>query len=112
MSQAAMIDDRAPFDVVALFIFTGVCAAASLLITATLTLISAFMPSWHGLLVVRALGGLALAGLPAIAMAYISEETDRKSVGLAMGLLIGGNAVGGMGGRLITGLLFAALLRS
>jgi YNFM family putative membrane transporter len=78
---------------------------ASLLITATLTLISAFMPSWHGLLAVRALGGLALAGLPAIAMAYISEETDRKSVGLAMGLLIGGNAVGGMGGRLITGLL-------
>lgn len=78
---------------------------ASLLITATLTLISAFMPSWHGLLAVRALGGLALAGLPAIAMAYISEETDRKSVGLAMGLLIGGNAVGGMGGRLIAGLL-------
>jgi YNFM family putative membrane transporter len=78
---------------------------ASLLVTATLTLISAFMPSWHGLLAMRALGGLALAGLPAIAMAYISEETDRKSVGLAMGLLIGGNAVGGMGGRLIAGLL-------
>src|SRR5690349_378624 len=34
MSQAATIDDHAPFDVVALFTFTGVCAAISLLITA------------------------------------------------------------------------------
>src|SRR3954470_8933473 len=78
---------------------------ASLLVTASLTLITAIVPSWTGLLFFRALTGLALAGLPSIMMAYISEETDRKSVGTAMGLLIGGNAVGGMGGRLLAGML-------
>ncbi len=78
---------------------------ASLLTSAALTLITVAMPSWTGVLVFRALEGLALAGLPSIMMAYISEETERKSVGTAMGLLIGGNAVGGMGGRLIAGML-------
>jgi YNFM family putative membrane transporter len=38
-------------------------------------------------------------------MAYVSEEVDRRSIGLAMGLFIGGNAIGGMAGRLVTGLL-------
>ena len=38
-------------------------------------------------------------------MAYVSEEIDPASGGLAMGLYIGGTALGGMTGRLITGVI-------
>lgn len=78
---------------------------ASLLSSAVLVLLSAVMPSWGALLVVRTLLGLTLSGLPAVAMTYLSEEMHVESIGLGMGLYISGSAVGGMGGRLITGVL-------
>ncbi|TAN01556.1 MAG: MFS transporter [Rhodanobacteraceae bacterium] len=77
----------------------------SLLSSALLTLVSVWMPNWTSFLVVRALLGLALSGLPAVAMTYLAEEMDIASIGLGMGLYISGNAIGGMGGRLITGVL-------
>ena len=77
----------------------------SLVSPAILTILSATLPDWNALLVARALAGIALSGLPAVAMAYVSEEVDPKSIGLAMGLFIGGNAIGGMAGRLVTGVL-------
>jgi len=53
----------------------------------------------------RSLLGLTLAGVPAFAMAYLSEEMHPDSIGLAMGLYIGGGAIGGMGGRLLVGVV-------
>jgi len=79
-----------------------VCA---LLCAALATLASAVMPSWELVLASRALVGLALSGLAAVAMTYLSEEIHPQHIGLAMGLYIGGNAIGGMSGRLITGVL-------
>jgi YNFM family putative membrane transporter len=79
--------------------------ATSLLITASLTIATAFAPTWHLLLTTRLLTGLAICGVPAVAMAYVSEEIDPRSGGLAMGLYIAGNAFGGMSGRLLTGVL-------
>ncbi|RCS31256.1 MFS transporter [Rhodanobacter denitrificans] len=78
---------------------------ASLLASALLVLASAAMPTWSSLLVVRTLLGLTLSGLPAVAMTYLGEEMDAESIGLGMGLYISGSAVGGMGGRLISGVL-------
>ena len=46
-----------------------------------------------------------MSGLPALAMAYVSEEFDPDSLPAAMGLYIGGTALGGMLGRLLSGLL-------
>ena len=77
----------------------------SLLSSAVLVLVTAAMPDWTALLVVRTLLGLTLSGLPAVAMTYLSEEMHVESIGLGMGLYISGSAVGGMGGRLITGVL-------
>ena len=77
--------------------------AGSLFASAVLTLAAAVEPSWHALLVLRALAGLMLSGVPAVAMAYLSEEMHAKAIGLAMGLYISGNALGGMAGRLVTG---------
>jgi YNFM family putative membrane transporter len=78
---------------------------ASLLASAVLVLGTALMPDWNALLLVRSLLGLTLSGLPAVAMTYVSEEMHPESVGLGMGLYISGSAVGGMGGRLISGVL-------
>lgn len=61
--------------------------------------------TWELLLVLRTLLGLALSGLPALAMAYVGEEFDPASLPAAMGLYIGGTALGGLLGRLLAGLL-------
>jgi YNFM family putative membrane transporter len=75
----------------------------ALLSSAMLVLLSAAAPGWHALLLCRALLGLTLSGLPAVAMTYLSEEMHADSIGLGMGLYIGGSAIGGMGGRLLAG---------
>jgi MFS transporter, YNFM family, putative membrane transport protein len=75
----------------------------SLFASALLTLVASVEPSWPALLLMRALAGLTLGGVPAVAMAYLSEEMHAKAIGLAMGLYISGNALGGMSGRLVTG---------
>ena len=77
----------------------------SLMAAAVLTILGALAPTWHTLLATRALEGIAFSGLPAVAMAYLSEEMEYRSVGLAMGLYIGGSGVGGMLGRFATGYL-------
>jgi YNFM family putative membrane transporter len=69
------------------------------------TCCAAVAPTWPLLLVARALTGVALAGVPAVAMAYVSEEVHHRSVGAAMGLYIAGSAIGGMAGRLGVGLV-------
>lgn len=61
--------------------------------------------SWEWLLLLRTLLGLALSGLPALAMAYVGEEFDPGALPAAMGLYIGGTALGGLLGRLLAGLL-------
>jgi YNFM family putative membrane transporter len=72
----------------------------SLFAAAILTVLSALLPGWHTLLAFRLLTGVALAGIPAIAMAYVAEEVDSRCIGGAMGLYIAGSALGGMAGRL------------
>jgi YNFM family putative membrane transporter len=77
----------------------------ALFAAALCTIASAMMPTWQGVLVLRALVGLSLSGLAAVAMTYLSEEIHPRHIGLAMGLYIAGNAIGGMSGRLIAGVL-------
>ncbi|EMD99133.1 MULTISPECIES: MFS transporter [Stutzerimonas stutzeri subgroup] len=79
--------------------------AAALGLASLLGMASVLVDSWQLLLVLRALLGLALSGLPALAMAYVGEEFEPESLPAAMGLYIGGTALGGMLGRLLSGLL-------
>ena len=53
----------------------------------------------------RALVGLSLSGVAAVAMTYLSEEIDPAVVAFSMGLYISGNSIGGMSGRLVSGVL-------
>jgi YNFM family putative membrane transporter len=79
-----------------------VCA---LFLVSILLLISASFPIWEIFLSTRILIGLAVSGVAAVAMTYIGEEIAQKDIGFAMGLYISGTAIGGMGGRLIAGVL-------
>jgi YNFM family putative membrane transporter len=63
----------------------------------------ALAPNWTVLLGLRLLQGIALAGLPATATAYLREELHAGTYARAAGLYVGGTALGGMSGRLITG---------
>jgi len=76
--------------------------AASMFAGGILTLLAAFAHSYAQLLVLRGLLGLLLGGMPALAMAYLSEEIDGPSLGHSMGLYIGGSAFGGMAGRVLS----------
>jgi MFS transporter, YNFM family, putative membrane transport protein len=78
---------------------------ASMFSGGILTLLAAFTQNYDQLLVSRALLGLLIAGMPAVAMAYLSEEIDGKSLGLAMGTYIGGSAFGGMSGRVLSSVI-------
>jgi YNFM family putative membrane transporter len=77
----------------------------SLFMSAVLAALSAILPHWNALLATRALMGVALSGLPAVAMAYVGEEMHPRSLGVAMGLYVGGTGLGGMAGRLLTGVV-------
>lgn len=76
---------------------------------AVLSLLAAASPGFPALLALRVATGLALAGLPAVAMAYVAEEVEAASLGSAMGLYISGTGLGGMSGRLVGGLVAGAL---
>jgi len=78
---------------------------ASMFAASLVTVAAALAPNWPTLLVLRALAGLALSGLPAVAMAYLAEEIAPESLGFAMGLYIAGSTLGGMAGRLTVGVL-------
>jgi len=77
----------------------------AILLTAALGLLLPFAPNWWSLIAIRTLMGLTLSGLPAVAMVYLAEEMDPEALGFSMGLYIGGTAIGGMAGRLLSGVL-------
>ncbi|MEO5853072.1 MAG: MFS transporter [Nocardioides sp.] len=63
----------------------------------------ALAPTWPTFLALRLLEGVTLAGLPAVATAYLREELHPRTHSRAVGLYVGGTALGGMAGRLVTG---------
>ncbi|MEA0552110.1 MFS transporter [Lysinibacillus irui] len=75
----------------------------SIFAASILTLALAFSPNFETIIILRIFQGIVFAGLPAIAMAYLGEEMEPASLGVAMGLYISGNSVGGLSGRVIIG---------
>ncbi|MFJ5552013.1 MFS transporter [Streptomyces sp. NPDC093225] len=75
----------------------------SLALAVGVGLLVPFAPNLTTLVVLRAVQGAALAGLPASAMAYLAEEVRPKALVGAIGLFVAGNSIGGMSGRLVTG---------
>ncbi|WP_416208335.1 MFS transporter [Erwinia sp. HR93] len=78
---------------------------AALLLASGCALLSTLMSAWEGILITRALTGLALSGVAAVGMTYLSEEMHPSVVAFSMGLYISGNSIGGMSGRLLSGVV-------
>ncbi|HJW00538.1 MAG TPA: MFS transporter [Arthrobacter sp.] len=59
--------------------------------------------SFEMLLGLRLLEGMALGGIPAIAIAYLNEEVNKAHAALAAGSYVAGTTLGGLAGRLVAG---------
>ncbi|MHC9292606.1 MFS transporter [Mycobacterium sp. LTG2003] len=68
-----------------------------------LGLLVPFSPSYQLLLCGRFLEGLVLAGVPAVAVAYLTEEINAGHAARAAGTYVAGTTIGGLAGRLVTG---------
>ncbi|MEZ0164808.1 MFS transporter [Kineococcus sp. LSe6-4] len=75
---------------------------ASVVLASLLGLAVPLAPSLGPLLVLRALQGAALGGLPAVAVAHLAEEVHARAVALAAGAYVSGNSVGGLTGRVVS----------
>lgn len=73
--------------------------------TSLLACILPFISTFDLFIVVRGCIGFFLAGLPAIAMAYLGEEIAQEDIAPAIGLYISGNALGATFGRVFTGFI-------
>lgn len=60
-------------------------------------------PDFTVLILLRFCEGLALGGIPAVALAYLSEEVSRLHAAVAAGTYVAGTTLGGLAGRLIAG---------
>lgn len=73
----------------------------SVLAATALSLLLAIAPGIGTLIGLRALQGLAVAGVPAVMMSFLSEEIRQDHLGRVMGLYIAGTTLGGLLGRLV-----------
>ncbi|WP_406641058.1 MFS transporter [Amycolatopsis sp. WGS_07] len=76
---------------------------ASVVISSVLGLLLPLVPDYSLMLVLRAVQGVAIAGFPGVATAYLVERLGKTGVAAAVGAMIAGNTIGGMTGRLATG---------
>jgi predicted MFS family arabinose efflux permease len=63
-----------------------------------------FLPSFETVVMVRAVEGLLLGAAPAVGMAYIAERVEGRWAAHVAGTFIAGNTIGGIVGRLASGL--------
>ena len=77
----------------------------ALVTSSLMTLALAFAPDWQSIVWLRALSGVALSGAPAVTLAWLGEEMEKDAVPHAVGIYIGGGALGGMSGRLVAAFL-------
>ena len=58
-------------------------------------------PTFSTILAFRIFEGIALGGVPALAMAYLNEEVHPESAGQSAGTFIAGTVIGGLLGRIV-----------
>jgi YNFM family putative membrane transporter len=71
-------------------------------VATTVGLLVPFAPTFELLLAGRFLEGVFLGGVPAIAIAYLTEEIDPAHAARAAGTFVAGTTIGGLMGRLVS----------
>jgi YNFM family putative membrane transporter len=74
----------------------------SVTVATAVGLLVPFAPSFELLLAGRFLEGLVIGGVPAIAIAYLTEEIDPVHAARAAGTFVAGTTIGGLLGRLVS----------
>ncbi|MEO7588587.1 MAG: MFS transporter [Arachnia sp.] len=59
------------------------------------------MPTFESLVAMRFVEGMALGGIPSVAMAYLAEEVHPLHTAIAGGSYISGTTLGGLSGRIV-----------
>ncbi|MCJ7935773.1 MAG: MFS transporter [Chryseobacterium sp.] len=77
----------------------------SLVASALLTIISAWIPSLSMLVAIGVLKGFVVSGVSAVALAYLTEEVFLAAVPAAISMYLSGNTIGGMSGRITATIL-------
>ncbi|WP_454811089.1 MFS transporter [Paenarthrobacter nitroguajacolicus] len=77
--------------------------AIGIAVATLLGLLVPLAPTVPWLLGLRTLEGMALGGIPAIAIAYLNEEVTKIHTALAAGTYVAGTTLGGLAGRLVAG---------
>lgn len=75
----------------------------ALVAAVALGLVVPWSPSFEVLLGLRFLEGLALGGIPAVALTYLADEVERSVASVAAGTYIAGTTLGGLFGRMLAG---------
>lgn len=79
----------------------------TIVVLAVPTLLAATSPDLDALTLWRFLQGAATPGVYVIALAYVTEEAGPGRVGAVMGAFVTGTVLGGLSGRVLTGLIAA-----
>ena len=103
-TNVAMACFLIPFSILAPRIGHARQIGAGVIVAAILALVLPFTPTPELLIAVRFLQGLAIASVPATAMAYLSLRLPPAALPGAIGVYIAGNTIGGLCSRLLTGL--------
>ncbi|KAB1654796.1 MFS transporter [Pseudoclavibacter chungangensis] len=74
----------------------------SVISATVLGLVTAAMPLFELAVALRLLEGIALGGIPAVALAYLNEEVTRRAAPLVAGMFVAGNTMGGLIGRIVS----------
>ncbi|MGA8789390.1 MAG: MFS transporter [Paenarthrobacter sp.] len=77
--------------------------AIGIAVATLLGLLVPLAPTVPLLMTLRTLEGMALGGIPAIAIAYLNEEVTKVHTALAAGTYVAGTTLGGLAGRLVAG---------
>lgn len=77
----------------------------SIFTAASIGVLLPLSPNAWWLISLRAVQGLALAGLPATAMAYLADRVDPRYTTAAIGIYLSGNSIGGLGSRFLAGVV-------
>ncbi|MCM1011108.1 MFS transporter [Brevibacterium sp. XM4083] len=103
-TNVAMACFLIPFSLLASRIGHARQIVGGVILAAVLALILPFTPNPELLITVRFLQGVAIASVPATAMAYLSLRLPPSALPGAIGVYIAGNTIGGLCSRLLTGL--------
>lgn len=74
---------------------------ASLIAATAAGLLTPLMPTIGSVLALRVVEGLALGGVPAIAITYLTEEVHAGAAAVAAGTYVSGTTLGGLFGRIV-----------